>query len=723
MILSFIDINLKASYESGIDDLIRDFYLPVLSQAISYDRIAGFFSSSSLAIAARGIAGLIQNKGKMRLIASPRLSKEDAEVMNRAVDNSEQFFSGILLRDIDSVTSDFEKDQLQALGWMLQNGYLEMKIAKVNNPNDIELIKGLFHQKVGVFTDTLGNKLSFSGSINESASGWIHNVEEFKVFREWIEGHKEFYLSDEKRFSDFWNNNRDNVKIYDLPAAVKNHLIEKSKSFSIERYIATSYINISTDAIEDRLSLFPYQKEAVEMWKDNEYKLLFEMATGAGKTRTALACVNSIMSLHSKLAVIIACPQTTLSKQWKNNEVEKAGLNFDDSVIADGTNRLWRQQLSTALNKISVGFNKNIVIYTTHTTASSDDFIKIIDDSNDNIHVCFIGDEAHGLGALRSQYALLPKYDYRIGLSATPRRWFDDVGSQIISNYFGGNAFEFPISKALNTINPLTNRPFLVEYYYEPIFINLTEDELAQYKKLTNQVVRLATSAHNDGEYQKLYEMLLFKRANIHRNAFNKLSALSDLLDKQQSVSNTLLFVSDKQIDNVMPILNNKHIFAHRFTEKQGTSPEKKFGGISEREYLIKNFKARKYQALVAITCLDEGIDVPSADTAILMANSTNPREYIQRIGRVIRQSPNKKCAKIFDFIVEPDFSGDEFAEELKQFECRIFEKELIRASEMAANCINNADFQVIIDQKLGEVRRYGTKQKDHGEAGTGDQG
>jgi len=174
-----------------------------------------------------------------------------------------------------------------------------------------------------------------------------------------------------------------------------------------------------------------------------------------------------------------------------------------------------------------------------------------------------------------------------------------------------------------------------------------------------------------------------------------------------ESVENTLLFVSDVQIENVMNKLKDLQIIAHRFTEKQGTAANEAYGGLSERQFLINHFKTKDYQALVAISCLDEGIDIPSADTAILMANSTNPREYVQRIGRVIRQAANKENAHIYDFIVEPD-TGIDLSPEIKTFEKKIFEKELQRASEMAQNAINNAEIRVILDKKLWEVKDYG---------------
>ena len=708
--MSYINIKFKASYESGVDDLVQDFYVPVLENSASYDRIAGFFSSSSLAIAARGIAGLIQNHGKMRIITSPRLSTEDARILASIAQGDADFFTNILLSELEVIQSEFERDHIQALGWMMANGYLEMKLAvPMDGCKEVSLDR-LFHQKIGILTDKSGNSLSFSGSINESASGWLNNIEEFKVFCEWIPGHVEFYEADRNRFADFWNGRRAHVRVVDIPQAVKERFIMEGEHFSVERLAARHYIrNQKNRSVDENLSLFPYQQDALKMWIDSGCQLLFEMATGTGKTRTALACVNHAMKHEKRLIVIVACPQTTLSKQWRDKEVEPAGFQFDAAIVADGTNRKWREQLSTLIKQISIGYHSKAIIYTTHTTGSHKDFTDLIEQSNPSISFCFVGDEAHGLGAPKSKYALLDRYRYRIGLSATPKRWFDDYGTHILSEFFGEKSFVFSISDALTTLNPLTNKPFLVNYYYHPVFLTLSEAELETYKELSSKIQKLSNYASKSDEYQKIYESLLFARANIQKNAEMKYPALDFVLSKMGHVDNTLIFVSDVQLDNVMLQLKQASIMAHRFTEKQGTTPRKEFDGLSERQYLIERFQKKDYHALVAISCLDEGIDIPSADTAILMANSTNPREYVQRIGRVIRQAKDKSCAHIYDFIVEPNQDHD-FPPEIQSFEKDIFTKELHRACDMAKNAINNADVYTELNRKLEEVRDYGVK-------------
>lgn len=697
--MSFKEVDISLSYETGQDDPVNEFYVPLLAEAKYYDRIAGFFTSASLAIAARGLAGLIKNKGTMRIIACPRLEEKDAEVIKAFIEHPDEYLSKQLLSDIEHVEDDFQKDHLRALGWMLANGYLEMRLALVKKKcTDEADFNSLFHQKIGIMTDMEGNQLSFSGSINETASGWLNNIEEFKVFRGWEIGQDSYLYSDVKRFNDFWNELRTNVIIKKLPDAVREKLIVIGKEFSTEHFEARKYTQSrKRKTITEKLSLFPYQKEAFDKWVDKKYQLLFEMATGTGKTRTAIACINHFLEKEQIGLVIISCPQSTLSLQWKS-EIDKIGLKVDSVIIADGVHK-WREELSKQLKLLSLGFSNHIIVYTTHATASSDDFTSVIISQLARTQVCFIGDEAHGLGAYKSKRALHDEYSYRVGLSATPARWFDDYGTKILTDYFGSDSYQFTIAQALTTINPLTGMPFLADYEYCPIFVSLTEEELEKYQALSKRISKMATFSKNSDKYQSMFEKLLFDRANIEKNAVLKYSALQEILSTNQ-IENTIIFSSAAQIDEVMRMLQEKEIMAHRFTQEQGTTPATKYNGLSERQYLISMFKEGNYKALVAIKCLDEGIDIPSADTAIIMSSSTNPREYIQRVGRVIRQSKNKDRAYIFDFVLEPDLARLKDPE-LIEFEKKIFEKELIRVKDMSINSINNADVLIAINDRI----------------------
>jgi len=355
--MSLQSISINESYETGNGDPVNDFFIPVLSHAIKYDRIAGYFSSSSLAIAARGISGLITNGGKMRIIASPNLSEEDIVTIKKSVESPEIFIENKLILELNNIEDDFQRNHIEALGWLLAKGLLEIRLAFVISKNKDTIDESaLFHQKVGILQDASGNKISFSGSINETASGWLNNIEEFKVFKSWEVGQALYLENDFNKFCDFWDGKRENVRVVGLSEAIKSKLIQIGENFSREDFIAKKYVaNIKHKTLSEKLSLFFYQKKAVDEWKENNFSLLMEMATGTGKTRTAIACIYEVMSLEKKLITIISCPQSTLSKQWKN-EIENIGLKSDDSLIVDGTNKRWRNDLKESIKKISVGY-------------------------------------------------------------------------------------------------------------------------------------------------------------------------------------------------------------------------------------------------------------------------------------------------------------------------------------------------------------------------------
>lgn len=703
--MNFRNLNVKSCYESGIDNIIEDFYIPVLGAAVRYDRIAGFFSSASLAVAARGAADFIAHGGKMRLITSPRLNSKDAEIVKRVSEDSallDAFSFGI---NINELQDEFERNHVKALGWMLATGLLEMRLAIVLDEEgiacDYETVeaKGLFHQKVGVLKDNNGNEISFSGSINETASAWVDNDEEFKVFKAWT-GASEYFNRDKERFEELWEGKRKNVKIYNLPTAVKNEIIRFSSDFELESISVKKYhaLSLSRYDFKQDKKLFFYQADALNLWRSNRYQLLFEMATGTGKTRTAIAGIKYLNQVRKKLITIVSTPQNTLSKQWKN-EIEGQGLCFDESVVVDGSVTKWDTLLLKLLLKNSAGLANHICIFTTHSTSSSSKFTNtILSNMSSTTEFLFVGDETHWLGARKLQQALLSCYKYRIGLSATPSRWFDDTGTKRLVDYYGNKSFEFTIKDALTEYNPITNKHFLVNYNYNISTVSLNQEETDDYKKVTVKISKLWNSKEPNSDAALLLERLLEKRANIIKNASEKYVQLECILDdlkKNGRIENTIIFVSPQQITKVLEILANKSIIFHKLTEKEGTKPERRFGNKSERENIISKFKTKDYQVLVAIKCMDEGIDIPTASTGILLASSTNPREYIQRVGRIIRQSPNKQIATLYDICVD---TVSCLNEEMMPLERTIKKKEQLRLQEIAENAINSIDALKVIN-------------------------
>ena len=314
------EVKLKKAYSSDFDNILLDFYIPVLSHSVEYNRLAGFFTSSSLAIAARGISRLLKNDGIMRLVVSPKLRKDDLNTIILAHKDPEKLIEEKMLNELEKIEEGFIKNHVYALGWMIANGKLEIKVALIcdeqGNPLSFERGEksGIFHQKVGILRDAEGNTVTFSGSINESAAGWLGNIEEFKVFRSWDTSEQEYIEADILKFNTFWNNLSERVKVMEIPEAVEKKLIELAPKDMEKLDLEKWYPKVS--GRRDKIMLFEHQKEAVESWVKNGMRGIFEMATGTGKTFAALGCLEKVLKDKETLITVIACPHDYLIRQW-----------------------------------------------------------------------------------------------------------------------------------------------------------------------------------------------------------------------------------------------------------------------------------------------------------------------------------------------------------------------------------------------------------------------
>lgn len=659
------DVSIKFKYDSDKDDIINDFYIPVLSNSTEYYRMSGFFSSTSLAISARGIGNLIVNGGKMKLICSAILSEEDKKIIEESNENPQKFIEKYALDDFNNISDGFVKDHVEALGWMLSNDLLEIKIAIPKNN------QGIFHSKIGILKDDAGNLVSFSGSENETASAWLHNIEEFKVFCSWDESEKKFVCSDFNDFNRFWEGNTFKTEIIDIPSAIKEKIIKLAPESKNDLKI------IKNKKIPD-IKLRDYQQEAMDNWFNNNCSGLFEMATGTGKTFTALSCFKKLSDSKDKLITVIACPQSHLIDQW----IKDVKMFHDgEIIIASGKNNKWKDDFKKLMRKFLFGSLNKAVVMTTHASLSSDFFIKTI--NKFNVDRLLIVDEVHGIGSSKQRLGLDNCYEYRLGLSATPKRWFDDEGTSVIEDFFNGIVFEFDIERALTEINPDTNETYLTPYYYYPIIVDLNDEEYGQYLHYSYKIAQIISSKKKRNKDEELtkYNML---RQRIINNAENKYFEFDRLLKENPDIDKLIVFCSPQQIDQVQQILNeNKVIPQHKFTQNE-SSVISKITGMSERDEILQLFAEGSYKALVAIKCLDEGVDVPVAETAIIMSSTSNPREHVQRRGRILRRAPGKKYAVIYDLLVFPDEPTDVGA--------KVMKNEILRYKEFAANSKNSFD-------------------------------
>lgn len=700
--MSLRDLKLKPCYNSDEDDILNGFYIPALSNSIKYNRIAGFFSSNSFAIAAKGIAKFIINGGRIKLISNVVLSLQDYRTIVRTVRESDidKFEKECIrkaeedfINDINKLEEGLKKDHLKMLSWLLKTGKLELKIAVVTN--------GIQHQKTGILEDEGGNVLSFTGSDNETQKGWLDHTEKFHVFCGWKDGDIFHLESDIEDFNKFWDDKGIKTRVYSASEAFKKNFVKIApRNFDEFKYLAetstTKLIETEKEIIhkEQEIILRDYQKEAIDAWFKNNMKGIFEMATGTGKTYTAIEALTSIIEKEKQLIIVISCPFLHLLPQW-----EKCLSDFKidiPRIYASSNDLKWREKLTGRILDIKLKRLDKIIILTTHDTFSSENFRYIMKDITYPVFI--IGDEVHGMGSTNRLSGFLSSYRFRLGLSATPRRYFDDEGTEEIFSFFGDTVYKFDLHRAINEINPMTGESFLTPYEYYPIFINLSVSEFDEYVKISKIISRLFAMKKKTKKDEYILEKKLRDRQDILKNAENKYEGIRQLLKKMKNeneIKHTLIYCSHKQINRVQDIVRNEgKIIQHRFTSNENaTKIRQKYGGLTEREYILNNFDNGLYDILIAIRCLDEGVDVPSTRTAILMSSSGNPKEYIQRRGRILRRFSGKEKAILYDFIAIPDISvaGIDSKYERKAVESQFkrieeFVKESLNKSEISRN-------------------------------------
>lgn len=702
--MSLAELEVKNEYRSLIDNVAQDFYIPLLSEAVSYKRAVGFFSSSALIEISKGILRLVQNGGTIQLIASPYLSDEDVEAMRKGYELRENIIENALERQMFNPQNDYEKGRLNLLSNLIADGILDIKIALTEHDGKY----GMYHEKMGIISDSNDNKIAFSGSMNESATAIKVNYEAIDVFCSW-KNENDRIRSKENAFSSIWNDTEPNIKTIEFPK-LKNAFIKKYHTGATVDIDSIEYGNDVYSTPKKNawikkpsfLRFFDYQIEAIIEWKKENFHGIFDMATGTGKTLTALGALEVLSNkLSSNLGVFIVCPYQHLIEQWVE-DIRAFGI----SPLICYSRYDWKKKFKATLSDYKLGVIKNFCVITTNTTFAMDFMQDQIDKMNGNM--CLIVDEAHNFGAKKQLDCMKDVFNFRLALSATLERHHDEDGTQRLKDYFGKKCIEYSLERAIKEDK-------LTPYYYYPIPINLDDDELLEYNELTEKVRKILRTTKKGEPMPKTAETLLIKRARIIAGARNKLKALYDIIkDKYTDDNNLLIYcgattvenssyiegkVDDeekRQIEIVLNMLGNDlGMRVSKFTSEENAA---------EREVIKQNFSEGKMlQALVAIRCLDEGVNIPGIKTAFILASSTNPKEYIQRRGRVLRKAPNKPFAKIYDFITLPrDINEPMNGSEYLDSEYSLIKREYERMEDFAHLAENSKDV-AILQQKIND--------------------
>ena len=695
MELNSFPINPRYSNIGGNSNPYHDFFLPCFSNSTYYGRYGGFFTSKNLVMCAEGIEEFIKNNGKMELVLTAPLTNEDLKAIKQGLVSLEKKIEDNWINEQDSIKEKIEKDHVRALAWMIAQDppVLQIKLVvfkdSLGNPLSRDEIEEsvLTDTTVGVFHDPHGNSVSFSGSIKKGLDDDDASID-IVVHKSWLQ--KEHVDADFAKFRTYWDSgdelladeqSNETMDVIELPTAIKDKLVEQKPN--------------SIDELDLRIKpkLRQYQKEARDSWFKHAGRGIFEMATGTGKTITAIGCIDKLIKNNEKLLIVIACPTKILVNQWIRELKQKWHY---ESVNTEKGSKVWIKDLKNIKRNFRDGIGSNLqIMVSSYDAFCTKEFVDLIEEIQ--VPTMLIADEVHEAGSLGRQNGLIEKYQYRLGLSATPERYYDDQGTAFLQQYFKpeidcGDCHGNSAVIVKKDLEWAIDNDVLVPYYYYPYYVDLDKDELEEYRVLTRKIAP-EMSKPKEKQNKKLIEIFLVNRAKIIKNASKKIDALQKILQKNNNrLEYCLIYcaeahgVKQPQIKQVQTVLNkipitNSIIKSDITTEK-------------EKEKILTQIAKGELNVGLAINILDQGVDIPPLKTAILLASTGNKKQFIQRRGRILRtwegtyrDGTKKESAIIYDIFVVPHLNKEilEFADSEKS----IVEKELRRHKEMARISLN----------------------------------
>lgn len=670
-------VNFATAYRTGAEDLVADFYKPCLSNSIEYKRAVGYFSSSVYLIIGDSIIDFARRGGKIKLICSPILSQEDVESIEQGYCTKANVTALNLSSELDRMlTIDDIRQRTIVLATLISLGILEIKIAFRSNEY------GQYHEKIGIFCDPLKHIVSFIGSVNETWNGWHlnGNLESIEVFCNWKDARESNRVKNHNNYFDLlWQGQTKDVEVIAFPEVIRQKL-------KIIAYESLDQLADSTfDSTQKQKNLFevsakrqpsPHQIEAIKNWLAQGGQGILEHATGSGKTFTAIQAIRQ--HVESFKPVIVLVPSALLLEQW-SKEILYELPEATKLLVGDGNNK-WRignRLRSMTANDSSLGQRITVA---TMQTAATDDFISRVVQGN---HLLMVVDEVHQIGSNKNSKALQINAGFRLGLSATPKRYGDKDGTNKIFQYF--KAIVPPRFTLLDAIK--SGR--LVEYLYYPYFVNLTITEKEDWHKLTVQIKKEVVFARkpfeDTAQLSDKLKILLVKRSKIAKKAILKIPlAISIVEEHYEQGQSWLVYCED--LDQMTELMNE--------LTKKGFQPIAYYSAMQGDKRETLSAFASLGGVMVSVRCLDEGVDIPNITHALIIASSQNPRQFIQRRGRVLRRAINKHFAYIYDVLVLPNQLSDDF-----EFQSLI-ESEITRA-HMFADFSKNKSAKAEISGKM----------------------
>lgn len=642
--MNYRDIPLEISYKSVGEDTFSHILNPLLTCTKIYKRSVGFFSSSALNFIGDGILELARNGGKIYLATSPQLSDEDILAIQSGYE-AREIVEKQFLSEVQTALKVLSDDNAKMLYMLIKEEIVEIKIVTRDN--------GIYHDKLALLEDFDGNIIACVGSNNETGSGYRYNYEKVRVYKSWNDN--EGRIDDEmSEFESIWNNDNSDLKVYDFMDAFEKEVLSRVNNTGIYKKETNKYI------------MRQYQIDAKDRWNENLHKGFFVMATGTGKTITALNAIKDFVN-DNRIFTVIAVPYKHLVSQWAEDVKEffpAASINVVHGEIKDGETKIYASYLQSQKSY------KPIIVITTIKSFFLERYVNLYNQIE--YEKLLIVDEAHNF-ANRISDELSSKYPYKLGLSATPVFGNDEAKTKMLLDWFGGQVVDLPIEKALGK--------YLVNYKYHPIYVRASEDDEKKFAKATTLMLSGIDPVNKIIIDEEKFTLGYRGRLRAISMAEEKHERIGEIFSHIQDKDHTIIYCSDgrlwygdksndaqevRHLEYILKLINNSCLSsvnsgkASKFTATEN---------IDERMQLIDSFNKGYIEYLVAIRCLDEGINIPSIKSALILSSNDNYREFVQRRGRILRLYPGKEIAHIYDVIVLPSISNKAFAQiEFRRF-------------------------------------------------------
>lgn len=676
------------------DNVATEVLSPAMSASKSVDIMMGFFSSRSFSEIAPGLAAFLTNSAEpLRLIVSPYISEDDQKALREGLLGTSNVASDALERLMPGA-EELARHTLKCLAWLIASGRLSLKIALMRD--------ALFHSKVWMFDDGV-DRASLHGSANMTGKGLKGNREQLSLSRNWVSAEADETCRElQSEFDLLWSGADPDCIVIDLPKAIEEKIVQDYKGerqptevdfnriWRRAHGLADEPINVDEllaresdrrfripDWLEYRKGEYSHQGRAIDAWFAAGKRGVLEMCTGSGKTLTALTAAQLLHEQIGKMLIVVSAPYNVLVSQWCG-EIELFGLRPINLSEAGGPSGRARM-LAEARRRLKRGVSKCEAIVVSNDTLCTSEFHQQIAEFPGA--KMLIADECHNLGAANFISNPPAFFDYRLGLSATPVRQYDDEGTASLFSYFGDPCFSFTLEEAIGVC--------LTPYEYHVSFVELSSDEMADWREVTEKISRLAWKIEA-GEKDSNLEALLLRRRRILETADSKIDALSGLLSKfgPRNLKYALIYATDKdpeQLNEVNSLLHSFGVFFHQLTSEETSSPKKS-------QSILARFQAGDLQVLTAKRVLDEGVNVPQIMRAYILASTTVRRQWVQRRGRLLRtcKEIGKEYAVIHDLVALPP--SDALSSTLDGDAKKIVNSELDRVWEFARLSKNAAE-------------------------------